>query len=115
MVKLFGKYHLENLTILKRLVFQKLEQNFGGVTATAGNIAIATGTLDKKIYIFDTKNGDILFEKKLPFIGSAPPSTYLYEGKQYIVLHSSGGNTLKKGYPNLVKDGNVIMAFKLKE
>ena len=101
---------------LKKIGFPKTgTENFGGVTATAGNIAIATGTLDKKIYIFDTKNGDILFEKKLPFIGSAPPSTYLYEGKQYIVLHSSGGNTLKKGYPNLVKDGNLIIAFKLKE
>lgn len=101
---------------LKKIGFPKTgTENFGGVTATAGNIAIATGTLDKKIYIFDTKNGDILFEKKLPFVGSAPPSTYLYEGKQYIVLHSSGGNTLKKGYPNLVKDGNVIMAFKLIE
>ena len=51
----------------------------------------------------------------LPFIGSAPPSTYLYEGEQFFVIHSSGGSTLKKGYPNLVEDGNVLIAFKLKE
>ena len=90
-------------------------ENFGGVTATAGNIAIATGTLDKKIYVFDSNNGSILFSKKLPFIGSGPPSTYLYDEKQYIILHSSGGKTLKKGYPNLVKDGNMLVAFKLKK
>jgi len=101
---------------LKKIGFPKTgTENFGGVTATAGNIAIATGTLDKKVYVFDSSNGEILFQKKLPFIGSAPPSTYLYEGEQYIVLHSSGGSTLKKGYPNLVNDGNVLIAFKLKE
>ena len=90
-------------------------ENFGGVTATAGNIAIATGTLDKKLYVFDSQNGDILFSEELPFIGSAPASTYLYENKQYIVLHSSGGRTLKQGYPHLVNDGNLLIAFKLKE
>ena len=88
-------------------------ENFGGVTATAGNIAIATGTLDKKVYIFDTINGKTLYEKTLPFIGSAPPSTYLYDGEQYIILHASGGSTLQKGYPNLVKTGNKLIAFKL--
>ncbi len=101
---------------LKKIGFSKTgTENFGGVTATAGNIAIATGTLDKKVYVFDSKNGEILFQKKLPFIGSAPPSTYLYEGEQYIILHSSGGSTLKKGYPNLVNNGNVLIAFKLNE
>jgi quinoprotein glucose dehydrogenase len=90
-------------------------ENFGGVTATAGKIAIATGTLDKKMYVFDSNNGNILFSKELPFIGSAPPSTYLYDEKQFIIIHSSGGKTLKKGYPNFVKDGNMLVAFKLKE
>ena len=88
-------------------------ENFGGVTATAGNIVIATGTLDKKIYVFDSTNGKTLYKKTLPFIGSAPPSTYLYDGEQYIILHASGGTTLKRGYPNLVKTGNKLIAFKL--
>ena len=101
---------------LKKLGFPNTgTENFGGVTATAGNIAIATGTLDKKIYVFNSNNGDTLFSEKLPFIGSAPPSTYLYENKQYIVLHSSGGRSLKKGYPDLVDKGNILIAFKLKE
>ena len=107
----FGEFNY-----LKKIGFPKTgTENFGGVTATAGNIAIATGTLDKKIYIFDSKNGNILFHQELPFIGSAPPSIYLYEDKQYIIVHSSGGRTLKKGYPNLVEDGNMLIAFKLKD
>ena len=100
---------------LKKLGFPNTgTENFGGVTATAGNIAIATGTLDKKIYIFDTNNGKTLYSKKLPYIGSAPPSTYLYDNEQYIILHSSGGSTLKQGYPNLVEQGNSLVAFKLR-
>ena len=100
---------------LKKKGFPKTgTENFGGVTATAGNIAIATGTLDKKIYIFDSTTGKTLYEKTLPFIGSAPPSTYLYDDQQYIILHVSGGTTLQKGYPNLVKTGNKLIAFKLK-
>lgn len=90
-------------------------ENFGGVTATAGNIAIATGTLDKKVYVFDSSNGKTLYEKTLPFIGSAPPTTYLYDGEQYIILHASGGSTLQKGYPNLVETGNKLIAFRLKK
>ena len=107
----FGEFNY-----LKELGIPKTgTENFGGVTATAGDIAIATGTLDKKVYVFNSKNGEILFQKELPFVGSAPPSTYIYEGEQFFVLHSSGGRTLKKGYPNLVKDGNILIAFKLKK
>ena len=90
-------------------------ENFGGVTATSGNIAIATGTLDKRMYVFDSNDGKILYSKKLPYIGSAPPSTYLYDDEQYIVLHSSGGSTLQKGHPTLVESGNLLIAFKLKK
>jgi len=107
----FGEFDfLKNMKIPKTGT-----ENFGGVTATSGNIAIATGTLDKKMYVFNSDNGKILYDKTLPFIGSAPPSTYLHNNEQYIVLHASGGSTLKKGYPNLVERGNMLIAFKLKK
>ena len=89
-------------------------ENFGGVTSTAGNISIATGTLDKKIYVFDSSNGEIIYKETLPFIGSSPPSTYLYKDEQFIIVHSSGGKSLQDGYPNLVTTGNKIIAFKLR-
>ena len=89
-------------------------ENFGGVTSTSGNISIATGTLDKKIYIFDSETGELIFNAELPFIGSAPPTTYLHNDEQYIIVHATGGYSLAKGYPNLVKTGNALVAFKLK-
>ena len=63
----------------------------------------------------ENKPGDEQTVKKLPYIGSAPPSTYLYEDEQYVVVHASGGSTLQKGYPNLVEPGNILVGFKLKK
>ena len=51
----------------------------------------------------------------MPFIGSAPPSTYMINKTQYIIVHASGGLTLKQGYPSLVKTGNMLIAFRLKK
>ena len=106
----FGEYEF----LKEKGIPQTGTENFGGVTATSGNIAIATGTLDKKMYVFDSKNGAMLYSKKLPFIGSAPPTTYIHNNEQYIIIHATGGSTLKKGYPDLVEFGNALVAFKLK-
>ena len=89
--------------------------NVGGVTSTSGNIAIATGSLDKKIYIYNSLNGEVIWKYKMPFIGSAPPTTYIANNKQYIVVHATGGMVLKMVYPKLVEFGNALIAFKLKE
>ncbi len=88
-------------------------ENFGGVTGSEGNVLFATGTLDKKFYVFDSTNGSILYSKLLPFIGSAPPTTYSIKGKQYVIVHATGGKTLKAGYPDLVETGNKIVSFSL--
>ena len=88
-------------------------ENFGGVTGSEGDVLFATGTLDKKFYVFDSSNGSILYSKRLPFIGSAPPTTYSVNGKQYVIVHSTGGKTLETGYPDLVETGNKIVSFSL--
>ena len=88
-------------------------ENFGGVTGTEGEILIATGTLDKKLYILNALDGSELFSYELPYIGSAPPTTYVANGKQYIITHATGGSTLMQGYPDLVDTGNAIVAFTL--
>jgi hypothetical protein len=36
-------------------------------------------------------------------------------GEQYILVHATGGFSLSKGYPNLVKQGNALIALKLKK
>ena len=88
-------------------------ENFGGVTATKGNLIFATGTLDSNIYAYDTFTGEQLWEKKLPYIGSSPPSIYKANEEQYVIVQSTGSASLKKGYPDLVTFGDAIVAFKL--
>jgi quinoprotein glucose dehydrogenase len=90
-------------------------ENYSGLTGTESGLLFATGTLDKKFRIFDSENGNELWSYKLPFIGSSPPVTYLVDGEQYILINATGSFSLKKGYPDLVKFGNSIMAFKLKQ
>ena len=70
--------------------------NRAGATATAGELIFVSGTEDKKIRAFDSKNGKILWEYTLPFMGSAPPTVYLVDDKQYIVIPAfeNGGNAL---------------------
>ena len=106
----FGEY--EELS--KKKIPLTGTENYSGLTGTESGLLFATGTLDKKFRIFDSKNGNELWSYKLPFIGSSPPVTYLVDGEQYILINATGSFSLKKGYPDLVKFGNSIMAFKLK-
>ncbi len=105
----FGEYE----ELIKKGIPKTGTENIGGATATSGNIVIATGTLDKKIYIFDANNGEVIFSMELPFIGSAPPTTYIADNQQYIIVHATGGKVLKDTYPDLVKTGNALVALKL--
>ena len=89
-------------------------ENFGGTTVTRGGIAITSGTLDKKIYFHNSENGNLLKSISMPYIGSAPPSTYSINEEQFIIVHATGGWSLKSGYEKLVETGDMIIAFKLK-
>ena len=90
-------------------------ENFGGATATAGGLVFVAGTLDKLIRAFNSENGIELWSHELPYIGSAPPTSYEINGEQYIVIPASGGTTLKMFYPNLVEQGDAVVAFKIKQ
>lgn len=89
-------------------------ENYGGATATAGGLVFASGTLDKLIRAFDSSTGKELWSHELPFIGSAPPTTYMANGEQYMVIPASGGTSLKIYYPDLVEQGDAVVAFKIK-
>ena len=90
-------------------------ENFGGTTVTRGGITITAGTLDKKIYFHDSENGKLLKSILMPYIGSAPPTTYSVNGEQFIITHATGGWSLKGGYGKLVDTGDAIIGFKLKK
>ena len=66
-------------------------ENYGGPIVTGGGIIIIAATMDEKIRIFDQKSGELLWEDLLPAAGYATPSTYMIDGKQYIVIACGGG------------------------
>ena len=65
--------------------------NYGGPVVTAGGLIFIAATLDEKIRAFDQKTGKILWQAKLPAAGYATPTTYLADGRQYVVIACGGG------------------------
>ncbi len=88
--------------------------NYGGATATAGDLVFASGTLDKKLRAFDSNTGEVLWTYELPYIGSAPPTIYEAKGEQYLMIPATGSWSLKNVYPDLVEYGDTFLAFKIK-
>jgi quinoprotein glucose dehydrogenase len=65
---------------------------YGGPIVTAGGVLFIGATVyDRKFRAFDTRNGNLLWETVLPFAGIATPSTYMVDGRQYVVIAASGG------------------------
>ena len=83
--------------------------NLGGPVVTSGGLLFIAATKDEKFRAFDKKTGKILWEYKLPAGGYATPSTYLLNGKQYIVIAAGGGG--KVGSPS----GDSFVAFCLED
>lgn len=81
--------------------------SYGGAIVTEnGLLIIAATTYDNKIRAFNKTTGALLWEAGLPFAGNATPSTYMVNGKQYIVIACGGG---KNGAPS----GGTYVAFAL--
>ncbi len=81
--------------------------NYGGAIVTEnGLLIIAATTYDNKIRAYNKSNGTLLWEATLPFAGNATPSTYMVNGKQYLVIACGGG---KNGAPS----GGTYVAFAL--
>lgn len=67
-------------------------ETYGGPIVTAGGVLFIGSTVaDRKLRAFDTRNGKLLWEGELPFPGVATPSTYMIDGRQYVVIAASGG------------------------
>ena len=66
-------------------------ENYGGPIVTAGGLVVIASTIyDRKIRAFDSATGELLWEADLPYAGNATPATYMVDGKQYIVIATSG-------------------------
>jgi quinoprotein glucose dehydrogenase len=67
----------------------------GGSIATAGGLVFVGATDDSRFRAFDARNGRELWTVKLGGAAIATPSTYLgADGKQYVVITSTGGGPL---------------------
>jgi quinoprotein glucose dehydrogenase len=85
-------------------------ENYGGAIVTAGGLLFCSGTRDSKIRAFDKDTGAELWSGTLPWVGSAPPTTYMINGRQYVVIASTGN---KLGKAN--EFGDAYVAFALPE
>ena len=82
--------------------------NYGGPVVTAGGLVfIGASVFDQKFHAYDKTTGKLLWETELPFSGLATPSTYMVDGKQYVVIAAGGGQSSKK------PTGGTYMAFSL--
>jgi glucose dehydrogenase len=71
-------------------------ENYGGPILTAGGVLFIGSTIyDRKLRAFDAKTGKLLWQGELPFAGNATPSTYMIDGKQYVVIAASGARDPK--------------------
>ncbi len=76
------------------------------VVTAGGLLFIGATSFDRKFHAYDKLTGRLLWETTLPFAGSATPSVYEINGRQYIVIVCGGG---KNGAPS----GSTIVAFTL--
>ncbi|MFT3701106.1 MAG: pyrroloquinoline quinone-dependent dehydrogenase [Agriterribacter sp.] len=81
--------------------------NFGGSIVTKGNLVLVAASLDNHLRAFHSQTGELLWETLLPASAQATPMTYMWKGKQYIVICAGGHGKLHS------KLGDYVMAFAL--
>jgi len=81
--------------------------NLGGGIATAGGLYFIGATMDRLIRAFETASGDVAWDFELPVDATATPMTYIYEGRQYVVINAGGHHMFNRGY------GDYLYAFAL--
>jgi quinoprotein glucose dehydrogenase len=83
-------------------------ENYGGPLVTKGGLVIIAATVfDRKIRAFDSRNGALLWQAELPYTGLATPITYRIDGRQYVLIATSGGRDPKG------PKGSAYVAFAL--
>jgi quinoprotein glucose dehydrogenase len=81
--------------------------NLGGPMATAGGLVFIGAAMDDYLRAFDAKTGAELWKGRLPAGGQATPMSYVWHGKQYVVIAAGGHSKLG------TKRGDMVLAFAL--
>jgi glucose dehydrogenase len=71
-------------------------ENYGGPIVTAVGVLFIGATIyDHKFRAFDARTGRLLWSADLPYAGNATPATYMIDGRQYVVIATSGQRNAK--------------------
>jgi quinoprotein glucose dehydrogenase len=81
--------------------------NLGGPMITAGGLVFTSAAMDLRLYAFDIETGKVLWRYQLPAGGQATPMTYVFKGKQYVIIAAGGHGRLG------TKQGDYVLAFAL--
>jgi len=81
--------------------------NFGGPMATAGGLVFIGAAIDNYLRAFDAASGKELWRGRLPAGGQATPMTYVWKGRQYVVI-AAGGHSKSD-----TRRGDKVVAFAL--
>jgi quinoprotein glucose dehydrogenase len=68
---------------------------------------IIAAAKDEHIHAFDKQTGKLLWEHTLPAGGYATPSTYMVNGRQFVVIAAGGAGKME------TKAGDTFVAFAL--
>jgi quinoprotein glucose dehydrogenase len=69
-------------------------ENYGGPVVTAGGLVFIGATNDDaKFRAFDKATGALLWDATLPAAGNATPAVYEVDGRQFVVIATSGGKS----------------------
>jgi len=83
--------------------------NIGGPLVTASGLIFIAATMDNNFRAFDTATGEKLWQVKLPAGGQATPMSYVWKGRQYVVIAAGGHSTAG------TRLGDSVNAFALPE
>ena len=81
--------------------------NLGGPIVTAGGLVFIGAAMDDYLRAFDAKTGAELWRGRLPAGGQATPMTYVWKGRQFVVIAAGGQAKLN------TKRGDSVVAFAL--
>jgi quinoprotein glucose dehydrogenase len=81
--------------------------SLGGPLATAGGLTFIAATQDAHLRAFDSETGKLLWSTELPAAAQATPMTFVWKGKQYVVISAGGHGKLG------TKLGDAVIAFSL--
>jgi len=79
----------------------------GGPVATAGGLVFIGATTDRYLRAFDAANGAELWRGRLPAAAMATPMTYVWQGRQYVVVAAGGHGELG------AETSDAVVAFAL--